>query len=293
VTGQPFTTVLDGGMLDSAIATFQQVEWLIQFELNDEGAEVFGPFTASRVGSPLAIVLDGVVLSAPTIQSQLTTGGVITGGFTEDEAKQLALQLRSGALQIPLRVESAETVGATLGQESVERSIRAGIVGVIVVLTFMLVYYRLPGVAADIALLVFIILNLAAFMLVPITLTLPAITGFLISIGTAVDGNILIFERLKEELRDGADLNTALDSGFDRAWTSIRDSNLSTIIICGVLFLFGQTPGASIVSGFAVTLALGLILNLFTAVLVTRTFLYLIIHYSQSMVTARRWLLGA
>ncbi len=293
VTGQPFTTVLDGGMLDSAIATFQQVDWLIQFELNDEGAEIFGPFTASRVGSPLAIVLDGVVLSAPTIQSQLTTGGVITGNFTEDEAKQLALQLRSGALQIPLRVESAETVGATLGQESVERSIRAGIVGVIVVLTFMLVYYRLPGVAADLALLVFIALNLAAFMLIPITLTLPAITGFLISIGTAVDGNILIFERLKEELRDGADLDTALDSGFDRAWTSIRDSNLSTIIICGVLFLFGQTPGASIVSGFAVTLGLGLVLNLFTAVLVTRTFLYLIINYSRSPVTSRRWLLGA
>lgn len=292
VTGQPFETVLEGGMLDAAVAELNQVQWIIRFALNEEGAAIFGPFTASRIGKPLAIVLDGVVLSAPTIQAQLTDGGVISGGFTEDEAKQLAVQLRSGALQIPLRVESAETVGATLGQESVSRSIRAGVVGVIVVLAFMLIYYRVPGIAADLALVVFIILNAAAFKLIPVTLTLPAITGFLISIGTAVDGNILIFERLKEELRDGTDIESALDAGFDRAWTSIRDSNLSTIIICGVLFLFGQTPGASIVSGFAVTLALGLVINLFTAVLVTRTFLYLIVYYSRHSLSRRQWLLG-
>ncbi|MEQ8677850.1 MAG: protein translocase subunit SecD [Aggregatilineales bacterium] len=290
--GQPFRTVLEGGLLDAAVAEFQQVDWIIRFALNEEGAAIFGPFTAERIGEPLAIVLDGVVLSAPTIQAQLTDGGVISGGFIEDEAKQLAVQLRSGALQIPLRVESAETVGATLGQESVSRSIRAGIVGVIVVLTFMLIYYRVPGIAADLALVVFLLLNAAAFKLIPVTITLPAITGFLISIGTAVDGNILIFERLKEELRDGADLERALDSGFDRAWTSIRDSNLSTIIICGVLFLFGQTPGASIVSGFAVTLALGLVINLFTAVIVTRTFLYLIVYYSRNSLSRRKWLLG-
>lgn len=292
-TGQPFETVLDGGMLDAAVAEFQQVEWVIRFELTDEGADIFGPFTASRIGQPLAIVLDGIVLSAPTIRDQLVTGGVISGNFTEDEAKQLAVQLRSGSLQIPLRVESAETVGATLGRESVERSIRAGVVGVVVVLTFMFIYYRVPGLAADLALLVFIALNLAIFKALPVTLTLPAITGFLISIGTAVDGNILIFERLKEEIRNGRNLNAALDAGFDRAWTSIRDSNLSTIIICGILFLFGQTPGASIVSGFAVTLAIGLILNLFTAIIVTRTFLYLIVGYSQNAIEERRWLLGA
>jgi len=292
-TGQPFPTVLDGGMLSAAVAEFQQIEWVIRFELTDEGADIFGPFTAARVGQPLAIVLDSEVLSAPIIRDQLTTGGVISGNFTEDEAKQLAVQLRSGSLQIPLRVESAETVGATLGRASVEQSIRAGIVGVIVVLTFMLVYYRVPGISADIALLMFIMLNLAVFKLLPVTLTLPAITGFLIGIGTAVDGNILIFERLKEELRDGKSLEDALDAGFDRAWNSIRDSNISTIIICGILFLFGQTPGASIVSGFAVTLALGLILNLFTAVIVTRTFLYLIVLYSRDALIARRWLLGA
>jgi len=161
------------------------------------------------------------------------------------------------------------------------------------VLSFMLIYDRVPGVAADLALLVFIGMNLALFKIIPVTLTLPAITGFLISIGTAVDGNILIFERIKEELREGKPLSEALDSGFDRAWTSIRDSNLSTIIICGVLFLFGQTPGASIVSGFAITLALGLILNLFTAVIVTRTFLYLLADWMRSPLQQRQWLLGA
>jgi protein-export membrane protein SecD len=240
----------------------------------------------------MGIVLDGVLLSAPTIQAALPTGGVITGSFTEDEAKTLALQLRSGALPIPLRVESAETVGATLGREAVESSIRAGSIGVVVVLLFMLIYYRVPGVAADLALAVFILLNLAVFKLVPITLTLPAITGFLIGIGTAVDGNILIFERIKEELRAGKDLDEGIEAGFDRAWQSIRDSNFSTIIICGILFLFGQTPGASVVSGFAITLALGLILNLFTAIIVTRTFLGVLVNLMRQPLTERKWLLG-
>jgi len=217
---------------------------------------------------------------------------VITGQFTEEEAKQLALQLRSGSLAIPLRVETAEQVGATLGQESVELSLRAGFVGVLVVFSFMLIYYRLPGLMAGFALAVFILLNLALFKLIPITLTLPAITGFLISIGSAVDGNILIFERFKEELRAGRSISDSLDAGFERAWSSIRDSNISTILICGILFLFGQTPGASIVSGFALTLAVGLILNLFTAVLVTRTFLYIFILGNYQKVEQRKWLLG-
>lgn len=294
ITGQPFQTVITGAGLQAAAATLDPTgEWLIRFELTSAAAQVFGPFTENRIGQPMAIVLDGIVLSAPTIQDRLDTGGVITGAFTEQEAKELALQLRSGALPIPLRVESAETVGATLGQESVNLSIRAGIIGVFVVLTFMLVYYRIPGIAADLALVVFIALNLAIFKLIPVTLTLPAIVGFLISIGTAVDGNILIFERIKEELRADNDLETALKAGFDRAWASIRDSNTSTIIICAILFLFGQTPGASIVSGFAVTLALGLMLNLFTAIIVTRTFLHLLVAALRQPLTQRQWLLGA
>lgn len=294
-TGQPFETAMTGAGLKAAVAEFtQQQGWVIHFEIdtNDAGGAMFGAFTASRIGEAMAIVLDGEVLSAPTIRDSLPTGGVISGRFTEDEAKTLALQLRSGALPIPLRVESAEQVGATLGRESVELSVRAGIVGIIIVLSFMLIYYRVPGISADLALMVFVLLNIALFKLIPITLTLPAITGFLISIGTAVDGNILIFERLKEELRAGKPLGEAMDAGFDRAWTSIRDSNVSTIIICGILFLFGQTPGASVVSGFAITLALGLVLNLFTAVIVTRTFLYLILTFAHDAVSSRRWLLG-
>jgi protein-export membrane protein SecD len=292
LTGQPFRTVMTGSGLDAAVAEFEGVRWVIRFELTPAGGQIFGPFTAERIGQPLAIVLDGEVLSAPTIEARLDSGGVITGTFTEDEARQLALQLRSGALPIPLRVESAEQVGATLGQESVQLSIRAGVVGVIVVFLFMLTYYRVPGFTASLALMIFIALNMALFKLIPITLTLPAITGFLISIGTAVDGNVLIFERLKEEIRAGKEPSEALEVGFDRAWASIRDSNISTILICGVLFLFGQTPGASIVSGFAVTLAMGLALNLFTAVTVTRTFLYLVVGTFDEPIFRRRWLLG-
>lgn len=292
LTGQPFETIMTGADLQAAVAQTEFGNWFISFELTPNGAAIFGPFTQSHIGQPLALVLDGVVLSAPVIEARLDTGGVIQGNFTEQEAKQLALQLRSGALPIPLRVESAETVGATLGQESVNLSIRAGVIGVVVVLLFMLIYYRVPGIAANLALLVFILLNFAIFKLIPITLTLPAITGFLISIGTAVDGNILIFERIKEEMRVGSDLDSALEVGFNRAWQSIRDSNFSTIIICGILFMFGQTPGASIVAGFAVTLALGLIVNLFTAVIVTRTFLHLIVALLRRPIQQRAWLLG-
>ncbi|MFN8373523.1 MAG: protein translocase subunit SecD [Anaerolineae bacterium] len=291
LTGQPFVTVMTGSGLQSASAQYS-TSWRIQFELTAEGGPIFGAYTGAHIGQPMAIVLDGVVLSAPTIQAQLDTGGVITGRFTEEEAKTLALQLRSGALPIPLRVESAETVGATLGQEAVTLSVRAGIIGIIVVLCFMLIYYRVPGIAAALGLLVFIVLNFAVFKIIPVTLTLPSITGFLISIGTAVDGNILIFERMKEELRGGKDLDSALQAGFDRAWASIRDSNLSTIIICSVLFLFGQTPGASIVSGFAVTLVLGLLLNLFTAVLVTRTFMNLLVAVARPSLIKNHWLMG-
>ncbi len=293
LTGQPFETVLTGADLQAAVAQTNLGQWFISFELTPAGAQIFGPYTESRLNQPMALVLDGVVLSAPVIRARLDTGGVIEGDFDEQEAKQLALQLRSGALPIPLRVESAETVGATLGQESVNLSIRAGIIGVIVVLLFMLIYYRVPGIAADLALLVFILMNFAVFKLVPITLTLPAITGFLISIGTAVDGNILIFERIKEEMRAGSELDAALEAGFYRAWHSIRDSNFSTIIICGILFMFGQTPGASVVAGFAVTLAIGLIINLFTAVVVTRTFLHILVSLLRQPLRQRAWLLGA
>jgi protein-export membrane protein SecD len=297
-TGQPFITGLTGECLSAASAQYSSTSgtginaWMIQFEINSDCVGAFASFTQMMLNEPMAIVLDGRVISAPTVQAQLSTGGVITGQFTQEEAQQLALQLRSGALPIPLRVESAVEVGATLGQRFLDDTIHAGIMGALVVFAFMLVYYRVPGIAADLALAVFIMLNLALFKLLPVTLTLPAITGFLISIGTAVDGNILIFERIKEEIRAEKPLEAALNDGFDRAWQSIRDSNISTIIICGILFLFGQTPGASIVSGFAVTLALGLFLNLFTAVTVTRTFLYLLVRLSSQQIKQHKWLVG-
>jgi len=298
-TGQPFETVITGACLQAASAQYAQTDqaaiaqWYIAFEIKPGDCTTkFATFTASRIGEPMAIVLDGEVLSAPRINSALSDRGIVEGDFTEDEATQLALQLRSGALAVPLRVLSVEEVGATLGQESVALSVKAGVIGVMVVFIFMFVYYRVAGIAADIALAVFIIINFALFKLIPVTLTLPAITGFLISIGTAVDGNILIFERIKEELRAGKPLHQALTLGFDRAWTSIRDSNFSTIIICAILFVFGQTPGASVVSGFAVTLALGLFVNLFTAVLVTRTFLALLVRLGYNAIAARSWLMG-
>ncbi|MBN1963643.1 MAG: protein translocase subunit SecD [Anaerolineae bacterium] len=294
-TGQPFVTVMTGAGLQSAIAQVDQLgsEWIVNFTLNSDGAALFGPFTSAHVGQPLAIVLDGVVISAPVIRQALTDGGSISGGFTQDEAQSLAVQLRYGALPVPLRVESTESVGPTLGQISIDRSIRAGVIGVITVLVFMLLYYRVPGFAADLALLMFALMNFALFKFIPVTLTLPAITGFLISIGTAVDGNILIFERIKEELRAGRRLDLAVKAGFDRAWTSIRDSNLSTIIICAILYLFGSTFGAGAVRGFAVTLGLGLVLNLFTAIIVTRTLLVWILRWTGDLLARRAWLLGA
>ncbi len=294
-TGQPFETVMTGAGLETAVAQLNPAGtgWVVNFTLNSAGAEKFGPFTSTHIGRPLAIVLDGVVLSAPTIRAALTDSGSITGDFTQDEAQSLAVQLRYGALPVPLRVESTESVGPTLGEISINRSIRAGVIGVITVLTFMLLYYRVPGVAADLALVIFTLMNFALFKFIPVTLTLPAITGFLISIGTAVDGNILIFERMKEELRKGRELDMAVRAGFDRAWTSIRDSNLSTIIICVILYLFGSTFGAGSVRGFAITLALGLLLNLFTAIIVTRTFLVLLLRFTGNMIERRSWLLGA
>jgi protein-export membrane protein SecD len=296
-TGQAFVTGMTGECLQAASSQYGAdaigvPSYRIAFEVRSECVARFSELTGRIIGQPMAIVLDGLVISAPTVQSQLSTGGVITGNFTQDESEQLALQLRSGALRIPLREESTVQVGATLGQQFLDETIQAGVIGALVVFAFMLIYYRVPGIAADLALVVFILLNLALFKLLPVTLTLPAITGFLISIGTAVDGNILIFERVKEELRAGKGVREALDAGFDRAWTSIRDSNLSTIIICVILFLFGQTPGATVVSGFAVTLALGLLVNLFTAVIVTRTFLYLLTSPTQNHLAERKWLLG-
>ncbi|MCC2670146.1 MAG: protein translocase subunit secF/protein translocase subunit secD [Armatimonadetes bacterium] len=249
----------------------------VSFELKPEGAKVFGDFTTDGVGEILAIVLDQQIISAPNIDEPITEGqGQISGGFkTMAEARVLANLLNSGALPIPLVPAETQTVGATLGQESVESSIRAGIAGLGIVLLFMLGYYWLPGVVACLALIAYATLTFSIFkglgVFPPIVLDLPGITGFILSIGMAVDGNVLIFERLKEELRSGKSLNVATEAGFRRAFTAIIDSNITVWIICGVLIWLG-TP---MVKGFAITLAIGNAVAMFTAITVTRSFLHL------------------
>jgi preprotein translocase subunit SecD len=250
----------------------------VSFELTSNGAQIFSQFTSAHVGQALAIVLDKQVISAPRIDQAITSGrGVITGNFDLQSANGLAVQLRSGSLPIPLRVVTTRTVGPTLGAESLRRSLIAGLIGVAIVILFMAMYYRLPGMVAALALAVYAMLSLAIFRLIPVTLTLPGIAGFVLSLGVAVDANILIFERLKEELRKGKPLNNAIDLGWKRAWPSIRDSNVSTMITCAILYWFGSNFGASIVKGFSLTLFIGVAVSMFTAIIVTRTFLHLIL----------------
>ncbi len=303
--GTPFQTIMTGaGLADAAETPYGNLgqQWAVNFVLRGDGGEVdnFVSYVASHANQPMAIILDGRLLSAPTIQSGLASAaaagtmdsGIITGDFTRTEAEVLAAQLKYGALPIPLDIIAFDTIGPTLGEISVDRSIRAGFIGVITVLLFMLIYYRVPGIAAAMALILFSLINFALFKFIPVTLSLPAIIGFLISIGTAVDGNILIFERMKEELRNGRTMDRAIDAGFDRAWTSIRDSNLSTIIICFILYFFGSAFGASAVRGFAITLGMGLVINLFTAVIATRTFMHTLILLAGTQLRARPRLLG-
>lgn len=294
-TGLPYQTIMTGSALDSAIAVIDpnSNQWQIAFSMTSEGSQIFYDHTSTHIGQQMAIVLDGVVLSAPVIQAAISRDGTITGDFTADEARALANQLRYGSLPVPLEVSAYDQIGPTLGAISIQRSVRAGIIGVIVVLAFMIIYYRVPGIAAALALLLFAAINFALYKTIPVTLTLSAITGFLISIGSAVDGNILIFERMKEELRDGKKLERAVELGFERAWASIRDSNISTILICIILFVFGRTFGASAVQGFAITLGIGLVINLFTAVIVTRTWLALFLDLFGKSLDKNKTLMGA
>jgi protein-export membrane protein SecD len=290
-----FPTILTGAELKNASVQLDQTgRPTIAFELKTDGGKTFGDYTAGHVGGILAIVLDNVVLSNPVINSAIPDGqGVIQGSFTLEEADNLAIQMRYGALPVPLSVQATQTVGATLGADSVQRSIRAGLIGLITVLLFMVVYYRLPGFLAALALIIYAMLNLAIYKLIPVTLTLPGIAGFLLSTGMAVDANILIFERMKEELRWGRSVSSSVEAGFNRAWTSILDSNLSTLIICVILILFGRTFGAQSVLGFGLTLGIGVLVSMFTAVIVTRTFMRFVFERSNAdAMRERRWLLG-
>jgi preprotein translocase subunit SecD len=269
-----YPQVLTGKDLDPskvAVSFDPQNRPQINFGWNADGAKVFGDYTASHVGQYLCIVLDNVVLSCPVIRSRIDSQGVIQGQFSLDQAKDIVTKLKYGALPVPMKVIQQREVGATLGQDSVRRSVAAGAVGLGIVMLFMLIYYRLPGLLADLALVVYALLSFAVFKnpWLPVTLTLAGIAGFILSLGMAVDANILIFERMREELRGGRSLGSAIETGFSRAWSSIRDSNVSTWIICAILFWFGTGS----VKGFALTLAIGVLVSMFTAIIVTRTFL--------------------
>lgn len=287
-----FPTVLTGDKLASATAGSNLGQFFVSFEMTPEGADLLQAHTSTHEGQHLTIVLDKRVISSPVIQDVLSDSGQITGQFTLEEAQTLALQLNYGSLPVPLRIEATRQIGATLGTQSVEFSVRAGAIGVLIVLLFMLIYYRLPGLLADIALIIYALLNFAFFKWIGVTLTLPAITGFLLSTGMAVDANILVFERMKEELRGGGDVREAIQDGFTRAWTSIRDSNIATLIICFILFIFGRNFGASTVQGFAITLAIGVLISMFTAVTVTRTFVRLVIGNGAEWLSKHKGLLG-
>ncbi len=277
--GPTFHTVMTGADLKNVYVNSNAGgNPTVSFELNSEGAQIFKDFTSTHVGKVLGIVLDKEVISAPRINTAITGGeGAIEGNFTLDSANALALQLKYGSLPIPLKVVTSETVGPTLGQDSLSKSLVAGFIGMTVVILFMAIYYRLPGIIADLALLCYALITYAIFRFIPVTLTLPGIAGFILSVGVAVDANVLIFERIKEELRSGKSLRQAIDLGWNRAWPSIRDSNFSTLITCAILFWFGNTFGASIVKGFSLTLAIGVAVSMFTAIVVTRTFLHLVL----------------
>lgn len=274
-------SVMTGSDIASVeVTTAQTGGFSVDFTLTDAGKTIFKDFTTTNLNKYLAIVLDGKVISCPTISGVIDSGkGQISGGFTSETANNLAITLRYGRLSVPVEVVESRIVGPSLGTDSLEKSLRAGLIGFIVVALFMTIYYRLPGFVAVLAVIIFAGLNFAIYKLLPVTLSLAGIAGFLLSMGSALDANILIFERLKEELRNGRTLKQAIDLGWKRAWPSIRDSNIATIITSVILFWFGSAFGASIVKGFALTLFIGVAVSLFTAIVVTRNFLSIVIGF--------------
>lgn len=269
-----YPTVLTGDELESASVTVTTLnQYAVAFQVKASAAGRLQRFTAQHLQEFMPIILDNKVISSPTLQGAIGTSGEITGQFTRESAEALAAQINSGSLPLKLNVVGQTAIGPTLGSSAIASAVNGGILGLLVVMLFMLLYYRVPGLLANIALLMYSLFSLTIFRMVPVTLTLAGIAGFVLSIGMAVDANILIFERMKEELRGGRRIAKAMESGFERAWPSIRDSNASTLITCAILFWFGNQFGASIVKGFAVTLALGVVTSMFTAIVVTRLLL--------------------
>ncbi|BCV25215.1 MAG TPA: protein translocase subunit SecD [Firmicutes bacterium] len=247
---------------------------IVELEFSSEGAQKFAAATRANVGKPLVILLDKKVVTAPTVKDVITTGKAVIEGIPSAElAQQYAIALRSGALPVKVEVVENRTVGPWLGQDSIQKSIRAFAIGVAAVLLFMILFYRLFGLVADFALAVYVLLVLGALGALHATLTLPGIAGFILSIGMAVDANVIIFERIKEELRNGKTIRSALEAGFTRAMTTVVDSNVTTLIGAGVLYYLGTGP----IRGFAVTLSLGIVASMITAVIVTRYMLRLVV----------------
>lgn len=280
--------VLTGSDLKDAKAQVSQGNQpVVGLEFSDEGGKKFADLTARNVGKKIAIELDGEVLTAPVVQEAITGGHAqISGSRNVEEAEHLAILLRSGSLPVKIEVLENRTVGPTLGQDSKDKSIKAFSIGIVGVFVFMLLFYRLAGVVADIALLLYVMLLLLVMRYLGATLTLPGIAGIILSVGMAVDANVLIFERFKEEIKKGKTLRSAMDSGFSRAIVTILDSNLTTIMAAAVLFYLGTGP----IKGFAVTLALGTLLSMFTAVTVTKILMRFLIY---SNITKSLFLFGA
>jgi preprotein translocase subunit SecD len=270
---------LSGAELKKAMAGFDTTgKSVVNVEFNDIGKKKFGELSTKLVGKPLAIILDGKVISDPIIQEPILGGQAqISGNFSPEEAQTLAIQLNAGALPLPVEVVEKRTVGATLGAESVDKSIKAGLLGFGLVIMFMIAYYRLPGTLAGVALLSYSLFSLAIFFLIPVVLTLPGIAGFILSIGMAVDANVLIFERLKEELKAGNTIYASIDRGFNRAFSAIFDSNMTTWIACAILFYFGT----GLIKGFALTLAIGVAVSMFSAITITKTLMHLVLGVGE------------
>lgn len=250
-----------------------QNEPVVSLTWNEEGADLFAKITGENVGEQLAIFLDGEILSSPRINERISGGqAIISGGFTPDEAKKLADNLNFGALPVPITLISTETIGATLGAEVLENGVFAGTVGLLFVVVFMVLWYRLPGVVAAVSLLTYVVSMLALFQFIPVVLTAAGLAGFILTIGMAVDANVLVFERMKEEYREGKNVQEAARVGFRRAWSAIRDGNLTSILSAIVLFWFGT----SMVKGFALVFGIGVVVSMVSALLVTRTLLMIL-----------------
>jgi preprotein translocase subunit SecD len=275
-------TGLTGRLLQKSALEFNQTtgEAMVSLQFNSEGDALFAKITGENVGRKLAIFLDGNLVSMPNIKEKITGGNaVISGGFTSSEgikeARKLVDDLNLGALPVPIQLISTQTVGASLGHDAVAAAMKAGLIAFIVIAIFLIIFYRLPGLLAVVALGIYTAINLALFKLIPVTLTAAGIAGFILSVGMAVDANILIFERMKEEIKRGRELGDAVQEGFKRAWTSIRDSNISSMITAIILYAFSST---SVVKGFALVFFIGVAISMFTAVVATRTLLLAIKH---------------